>query len=41
MSKAYNKRPVIKITAEMIDLFGVFTDVMILFSIWLTYYFSK
>lgn len=34
--KRYSKRPVIKITAEQLDIVGVFTDVLILVSIWVT-----
>lgn len=37
----YSKRPVIKITAEQLDVIGIVTDVLILVSIWFTHYLGK
>lgn len=39
--RRYSKRPVIRITGEMLDITGVFTDILILVSIWITYLLSK
>lgn len=39
--KRYTKRPVVKITGEMLDVSGLITDVLILVSIWLTYLLAK
>lgn len=39
--KRYTKRPVIKITGEMLDISGLITDILILISIWGTYLLAK